>query len=412
MVYTLAVLAALLVGTGTAIEQRAAAQAPPEYSLSPRLLGWLVRQPRWLAGVGCTSVGNVVFATALGAGSVAVVEAVYILRLLVALTVSAAWGRHRISVRDGAGALAVGVGLTGFLVAARPSEGVVDEVSGLAWVLFGGPIVVVALALAALARQARPVRKAVVLGLAAGSLFALQASLVHTAVGLITGPGIVALFSSWQAYAVVTMALLAMVLEQSAYGAAPLPASYPAVVTTELLGGIALATWLLGGSMSLHPVGITFSALGIAAMVAGIYVLTTSPVVTGQVDRLVRRQEFGLARQVEARLERELRRADRDLRRTEARLGSDPSGAPPRRLQRELDSIESGLERLAELHADIRRHRDVEHERSEGTSGSEADEFAAQDRELREHERVVDERARQLRDRASRLTGTVTERAP
>lgn len=403
MVYALAVLAALLVGTGTAIEQRTAAKAPPEFSLSPRLLGWLVRQPPWLAGIATTSVGNAVFATALGVGSVAVVEAVYILRLLFALTVSAAWGRHRVPLRDGVGAVTVGVGLTGFLVAARPSEGGAGEPSALLWLICGGSIIVLALLLVTFARHAGPVGKALLLGLGAGALFGLQASLVHSTVDVITGPGIPALFTTWVGYTVVAVALVAMVLEQSAYGAAPLPASYPAVVTMELLGGIALATWLLGGTLSVHPVGITFASLGVAAMVGGIYLLTTSPLVTGQLDQLVRQQEVGLARQIEARLERELRQADRDLSRAETRLGAHPSAAPPRRLERELDRIEAGLGRLHQLQTDIGRHRDLEWERSEGTTGSEADEFAAQDRELREHERVVAERASQLRKRANPL---------
>ncbi len=62
MVYALAVLAALLVGVGSVIEQRTAAQAPPELSLSPRLLVWLAKRPIWLSGFSCTLLGNLVFA--------------------------------------------------------------------------------------------------------------------------------------------------------------------------------------------------------------------------------------------------------------------------------------------------------------------------------------------------------------
>lgn len=404
MVYVLAVTAALIVGIGTVLEQRAASQAPPEFNLSPRLLVYLVQRPLWLSGAACSLLGNLVFAAALGLGAVALVTAVFVLRLLFALTLAAAWGRHRVPARDLAGALAVVVGLAGFILAARPREGDAAGVPDLAFLVGGGSVVVFALALTTVARQVGPVRKAVLLGTGAGALFGLQASLMHTAVGVLTGPGIVALLTSWPGYAVVATALLGMLLVQSAYEAAPLPASYPGIVTTELLCGIALGVWLLGGVIRLDPVGLTIGALGILAMIVGIYLLTTSPLVTGQLDQLVRQQEIGQARQIEAWLDRELRRLDRDMLRAESRFGSARSGAPPpRRLQRELDRVGSGIDRLLRLQEDIGRHRDAERERLGRSSGAERAELAEQDRELRAQEDRIEERARELRDRAHRL---------
>lgn len=409
MVYALAVLAALLVGVGSVIEQRTAAKAPPEFSLSPKLLLWLAKRPIWLAGFSTTLLGNLVFAAALGSGSVALVQAMFTLRLLFALTVSSAWAQHRVPLRDSAGAAAVAAGLVGFLVGSRPSQSEAPADVDLTWVLWGGSVVVVVLGLIVAARAVGPVGKAGLLGIAAGGLYGLQSSLIHTAVDVFSTSGIAGLATTWSGYTVVAMALLGMLLVQSAYEAAPLSVSYPAIVTTELLAGISLGVVLLGGSLSLHPVGIVFGALGVAAMVVGVVLLTTSPLVTGQLDRLVRQQEVGIVRQIEARLDRELRRADRHLRRAETRLGSatttDLSAAPPRRLQRELRRIEARLDRLDTLQADIEHHRHLEWARSEGMTEEEAAELAAQDRELRAHERAVDERARQLRDRAEQLAG-------
>jgi type II secretory pathway pseudopilin PulG len=403
VVYALAVLAALLVGVGSVVEQRTAAKAPPEFSLSPRLLLWLARRPIWLTGFSATLLGNLVFAAALGSGSVAVVQAVFTLRLLFALTMASAWAQHRVPLRDSAGAVAVIVGLVGFLLGSRPTQGDGQQEVDLTWAIWGGPVVVAVLGLIVVARALGPVGKAALLGVAAGGLYGLQSSLIHIAVNVATESGIAALATNWSGYTVVGMALLGMLLVQSAYEAAPLAVSYPAIVTTELLAGISLAVVLLGGSMSLHPVGIVFGAIGVAAMVLGIVLLTTSPLVTGQLDRLVAQQEIGMVRQIEARLDRELGRAGRDLRRAEARIGSDPSAAPPRRLQRELRRIETRLDRLHTLQTDIGRHRHLEWERSERASGPEAAELAEQDRELRAHERAVDERAQQLRDRAAQF---------
>ncbi len=404
MVYALAVLAALLVGVGSVIEQRTAAKAPPEYSLSPRLLLWLAKQPIWLTGFSTTLLGNLVFAAALGSGSVALVQAVFTLRLLFALTMASAWAQHRVPLRDSAGAVAVIVGLVGFLLGSRPSPGGGQQEVDLTWAVWGGSVVVVVLGMVAAARAVGPIGKAVLLGIAAGGLYGLQSSLIHVAVDVATESGIAALATTWSGYAVVGMALLGMLLVQSAYEAAPLSVSYPAIVTTELLAGISLAVVLLGGSLSLHPVGIVFGAIGVAAMVVGVVLLTTSPLVTGQLDRLVRQQEIGMARQIEERLDRELRRADRELNRAQTRLSSDPSAAPPRQLQREISRIETRLDRLDKLQADIGHH--LEQERAEETSGPELAELDAQDLELRAHVRAVDERARQLRDRAAQVAGT------
>lgn len=419
VVYVIAVVAALIVGVGTVVEQRAASQAPPELNLSPKLLLHLVQRPLWLAGVGCSLAGNLTFAAALAFGSVALVTAVFVLRLLFALVLAAAWRRHRIPVRDVAGSLAVVAGLAGFILAAKPREGSGEQLADLTWLMGGGPVVVFALALTAVAKQSGPVRKAVLLGTGAGALFGLQASLMHTAVGLITGPEIGAALASWQVYAVPAVAVFGALLVQSAYEAAPLPASYPAIVTTELLCGIALGVWLLGGLIQLDPAGLAIASLGVLAMIVGIYLLTTSPLITGQLDQLVRTQEVGRARQLEARLQRELRRADRAVRRAETRPGPAFVGGPvPRRLQRELDIIESGIERLLALQEDIGRHRDAERHRLEQSSGAQRDELAEQDRELRAHERQIEERARELRERAEALgaptparTGSSTRRS-
>ena len=76
MVFALTVISALIVAFGEVVQQRWAAQAPPQYNLSPRLLWWLVRQPRWLVGVSIAFLGNAVFTAALSTGGVVLIEAV------------------------------------------------------------------------------------------------------------------------------------------------------------------------------------------------------------------------------------------------------------------------------------------------------------------------------------------------
>jgi hypothetical protein len=361
-----------------------------------RLLVWLVRRPRWLAGVASSTGGNALFAMAVGLASLALVEAVFVVRLLFALILAAAWGRHRIPARDLLGALAITAGLVAFIFAARPRRGSA-AVPDLHWILGGGCILALALGFTVIAKGSAPARKAVLLGAAAGSLFGLQASLTQSSMQVLTHRGSVALLMTWQGYAVIAVALLGMLLVQSAFEAAPLPASYPAVVTTELIVGVAVGIFILNGTLRLGTVAVAATAVSLLVMIGGIYLLTTSPLVTGQLDRLIRQQDVGLALRIEQRLARELELADRAAQRMAgARVGATL-------LRRELRRIEDGIERLRVLQDDIRRHRDAEEQRSRALPAQQRRECAASARALLERERVVDEHAQRLRARAHAL---------
>jgi drug/metabolite transporter (DMT)-like permease len=396
LVYPLILVAALFVAIGEVIQQRSAAQAPPEHNLSLRLLVWLMRRPRWLAGVAGSTAGNVLFAVALRYSSLALVEAVFVVRLMFALVLAAVWGQHRVPGRDLLGSVAITAGLVGFIYGAQPNKG-----SGVApdlhWMLGGGCVVVVVAVLTAIARRAHPARKAVLLGTASGALFALQASLTQRAVHVLSKRGGIELLMSWEGYACAGTALAGMLLVQSAFEAAPLPASYPAVVTAELVIGVALGVLVLGGTLALGTLAITATAVSLVVMIGGIYLLTTSPIVTGQLDRLVRQQDVGLALQIEQRLARELRRADRAAQRFDrARRGNA-------RLRRELSRIDDGIQRLCDLQDDIRRHRDAEEQRLRALPMDQRGEYVASAQALLERERVIDEQAQRLRARATAL---------
>ncbi|MGB8960523.1 MAG: DMT family transporter [Pseudonocardiaceae bacterium] len=396
MVYPLILVAALLVAIGEVIQQRSAATAPPEHNLSIRLLVWLVRRPRWLAGVASSTGGNAVFAVAVGFASLALVEALFVVRLLFALVLAALWGRHRVPARDLAGSLAITVGLVAFIVVAQPHSGP-EAVSDLHWILGGGCVLTLALVLTVIAKGSPPARKAALLGAAAGSLFGLQASVTQSAVHVLKHQGLVALLMTWHGYAVIAVALLGMLLVQSAFEAAPLPASYPAVVTAELIVGVAVGVFVLNGTLRLGTVAIIATAVSLLVMIGGIYLLTTSPLVTGQLDRLVRQQDIGRALQIEQRLARELQLADQAAQ----RLAGGRAGGTL--LRQELRRIEGGIERLCELQDDIRRHRDAEEQRLDALPAHTRDEFAASARALLERERVIDEHAQRLRARAHAL---------
>jgi hypothetical protein len=282
MTYVLTIVSALIVAMGEVIQQRWAAQAPPEYNLSPRLLLWLVKRPRWLAGVGCSFVGNLVFAAALSTGGVILIEAVFVIRLIFALLIAAVWGRHPIPLREALGGVAITGGLVAFLLAAEPHQGDIADVPALAWAIGGGSVVALSLILAAIATRVRPVPKGTLLGAGAGILYGLQASLTQTAIFAFTTAGLVALLTTWNTYAVVAVALLGMLLVQSAFEAASIEASYPPVVTGQLLSSIGVGVLVLGGSIRLDPVSLAILIPALLLMIVGIFLLASSPIVTGQ----------------------------------------------------------------------------------------------------------------------------------
>ena len=399
MVYPLTLVAALFVAIGEVFQQRSAAHAPPEHNLSPRLLVWLVRRPQWLAGVAGSTAGNVLFAIALRYSSLALVEALFVVRLMFALVLAAAWGQHRVPARDLLGSVAITVGLVGFIYAARPNKG-----SGLApdpqWLLGGGCVVAVVALLTVIARKADPTRKAVLLGIASGVLFGLQASLTQRAVHVLSERGLLHLLMTWEGYACAITALVGMLLLQSAFEAAPLPASYPAVVTTELIIGVALGVLVLGGTLALGTVAITATAVSLLVMIVGICLLTTSPLVTGQLDRLARLQDVGLAWHVEQQLTRELRRANRAA---QGSAHSSRRSGSTVRLRRELRRIDDGIERLGRLQDDIRRHRDAEEQRLRALPADQRHERTESAQALRDREKTIDEHAQRLRARANAL---------
>lgn len=411
-VYILTLVAALLVGGASVLQQRAAFRAPPEHNLSVKLLVWLVQRPLWLAGCAASIAGNLVFAVAVSRGSVALAEALLTVRLLFALPLAAAWGRHSVPARDWAGAVAITLGLAGFILAARPEEGSGGGVPTLRWIAAIGLVVVFAATVTMVGRRFGPARKAPLLAAGAGALFGLQASLTRAAIRVLTTAGAVGLLTTWNGYAVIAAAAAGMLLVQSAYEAAPLPASYPAVVTSELLFGIGVGLAVFGGHIRLAPGALAATMVCLAVMIAGIYVLTTSPLVTGELDRLQRRQEEGQARLTEVRLERDLHRAGHDLDELEADLGSPEARRKDRRhLEHDLSRVHAELDRLARLQRDIRYHREADR-RHRGELGADRRAAITEDYpDLAAWEREIDARAERLRsyaadvERRARLLG-------
>jgi len=272
--------AALWLGGGFVLQQHVAATLPWSDVLSPRLLLDLVRKPLWVAGIVVMVIGQLLGAAALGQGSLALVEPLLAANLLFALSVSALWRRHRLGGREWGGALLLIAGLAGFLLAADPGDGSGGRVHWYGWVVAAASVLVLVVFLVFLARRTDLAGEGTLLGTAAGVLFGLQDALTSRAVPMI-GHGPLGLLTSWKLYAVLGVALVGLVLGQSAFRAAPLTASLPGLTVAEPLTGIALGAVLFSEPLRLSAPAVLAEVAAFVAIAFGVVLLARSPLIAG-----------------------------------------------------------------------------------------------------------------------------------
>jgi drug/metabolite transporter (DMT)-like permease len=280
--------AALFLAVGFVVQQRVAAQEPPEERLSFLLLVKLAQRPVWLGGVATMAVGQVLGATALKMGNLALVEPVIASNLLFALLVAAAWGRQRLGAREWIGGILLVAGLATFVAAGDPHGGSGASVPLDHWVMAGAVVAVLAGALVAISRRQVPYRQATLLASAAGILYGMQDALTERTMGSL-GHGVLSMLTNWPAYALLAVAIVAMLLSQSAFEEAPLSASLPASTAIEPIAGIAFGVGLYHEYLDLRPVALAFELIGLAVAIVGVYLVAASPIVSGHLSHFKHR---------------------------------------------------------------------------------------------------------------------------
>ncbi len=274
MIIALALVAAVLLGIGFVLQQRAASQMPISDMLRPRLIIDLMHSPQWLCGIGSMVAGQLLSAFVLGRTSVSLVEPLLAANLLVALLLAAAITRRPLRRSDWIGCLVLGGGLSAFIVVGRPTA-VNAEASAVRHWLVIAIIAGVAAALVLTSRMRPLGEQATMLAGAAGCLAGLQDGFTRNVMMTVQqDPGSVIRY--WQPYAVVGVALTVILLEQSAFKAGTLRQALPAVTVGEPLAGIAFGVVAFGDQLRTEPWAIAVEVLGLAGMVAGVYVLATS----------------------------------------------------------------------------------------------------------------------------------------
>ncbi|MGH9130992.1 MAG: DMT family transporter [Acidimicrobiales bacterium] len=274
-------IAAFLLAVAFVMQQHAAARAPADERLSFRLLVDLAQRPLWLGGIGVMVLGQLFGAYALSKGKLTVVEPLLAANLLFALPMAAIWSRQKLRLREWAGAVILMGGLAMFVVAAGPQAAQATRVSDENWLIAGLTIVFVVGAIVALAKRTSLAEEATLLALGAGILYGLQDGLTQRTIEIFPR-GLDAVVGAWESYALVAVAVVGLLLAQTAFEMAPLAASLPAITLAEPLTGIALGAGLFSQDVRLSGLALGVEMGGVVLMVLGVIMVARSPVVTGQ----------------------------------------------------------------------------------------------------------------------------------
>lgn len=275
-VFLLGVGAACCLGLGFVLQQRAAARAPRSDILSFRLLLDLIRMPDWLLGVGFMVAGQVLSAIALTHGEVSLVEPLTATNLLFAMALSRWLTRQPLGWSGWGGVALLALGVTAFIVAGQPHGGGHVASALRHWLVFG-IVAGIALLLTLYAKGLQPSSEATFLALAAGLIYGLQDALTRICGSIVEADGLGRLLVSWQPYAVLGIGITGILLVQSAFEAAPLRMSLPALTAAQPLAGIACGIGFLGDQIRVTPLALAFQAAGLTAVVAGVLLLGRHP---------------------------------------------------------------------------------------------------------------------------------------
>lgn len=266
--------AACLLGIGFVAQQHAAYREPLEEMLHARLLLNLMRMPLWLVGLGLMVCGQILGAIALRYADVSQVEPLLAMNLLFALTAAHVIYQEPFGRTLQLGALLVSGGVALFLFAGRPQGGRLPDPVSIRW-LAALPVVVVAGALVLFGLRRTLKVKAILLAAAAGVLYGLQDVLTRgSLLTLDNGPN---MLTTWQLYVLPCVAVVGLLLNQSAFDAAPLQISLPATTVAEPICGIVLGVAIFAERLQVTPAAIAGEVAGLVAMVTGIVILGRSP---------------------------------------------------------------------------------------------------------------------------------------
>ena len=169
------------------------------------------------------------------------------------------------------------------LSVARSVTSVQDSVGSPAyWPYAGAAIAAAAAGFAIAGRRRQGELRGLLTGTAAGLVLGVQDALTRLTVrSLGSVHELTDLLSSWPAYSLIAVGVIALWLMQSAFNSAPLHASLPGVTAAEPVAGIALGVVAFRDKVPASPLLIALQVAGLIALVVGVILVARAPALSG-----------------------------------------------------------------------------------------------------------------------------------
>jgi drug/metabolite transporter (DMT)-like permease len=273
---TVTLVAALLLGGGFVLQQHAAEQAPKAFFLRMSLITDLLRRRRWLAGFAVMIAGEFASAWSVSHLSLSLAEPLLTTSLLFALALAVPLSGQRLRAAEVIGVVVLGGGvavLSYARTASSPAESFASPAGWLAAAVIAG----LAAAFLQAGRLTRGLARATFTGTAAGLVFGISDALTRLTVHLADERTVTALLTTWPGYSLIAASLVGLWLMESAFNAAPLHASLPAISAAEPAAGILLGVVVFGDAVRTSPAMITAQIAGLLALVAGVVLVARAP---------------------------------------------------------------------------------------------------------------------------------------
>jgi hypothetical protein len=274
----LGVVGAAFLGTGFVVQQREAALVASGDGFSVRLLVALMRRWLWWLGIVSMVIGYALVGWSLGSGNLVLVEPLIAANLIFALPVAAKWAGRWPQSRSMLGAFMLAAGVAGFVVAANPHGGRSDNVPPTTWLIAGVVVGLVAAGAIAMAWTRHGDVRALLLGIATGSVYGMQDGLTRTTYGAFSQHGLATL-ASWPVYTLMIVGALGVLLAQNAFDCAPLTSSLPAISIMEPVVGIALGIWVFDAHVRTAWPALLVACGSLVVMLAGALFVSRAHVV-------------------------------------------------------------------------------------------------------------------------------------
>ncbi len=271
--------AAMLAGAGFVLQQHAAEQAPQSYFLRLRLITTLLHRPRWLAGVAVMAAGQLLSAWAIGHVALSLAEPLLTSSLIFALALAVPLSGQQLRAAEILGAVLLSAGVAALSLARSAGPPTASFGSFAAWPAAGGIAVVAAGFLVAGLRRSGP-QRAIMTGAAAGLIFGISDALTRRAVEILDHQSLLTLLAGWPGYSLVAASVAGFWLMESAFSAAPLHASLPAITAAEPVSGMLLGVVVFGDVIHVSAGMLLLQGAGLAALILGVILVARAPVLS------------------------------------------------------------------------------------------------------------------------------------